>query len=199
MPGPGFMRWNSGRAAVVTQVGFAGPARTVFLRVALPCSSAWSVCQWHRHMAILVGFDADDSRARTTVCACHGSVHCYPSRMAHWSAEWTRLRYGSELGSYWITARKGCRHRLGQLEAWPTDHSEGVSASQSMKDVMLDRREQVGLQVPNAVLEYQLRIARAVEVLGLSERDARCSLAAYPKECAAALAHVDRGRRPPCA
>jgi len=55
----------------------------------------------------------------------------------------------------------------------------------SMKDVTLNQKEQARLSVLNSVLEYQMPIAQAAEVL-----------AAYRKHGAAGLAHGNRGRRP---
>ena len=65
-----------------------------------------------------------------------------------------------------------------------------------MKDVTLNQREQARLSVLNSVLEYQVSIAQAAELLGVSERHARRLLAAYRKDGVAALAHGNRGRRP---
>ena len=48
----------------------------------------------------------------------------------------------------------------------------------------------------NSVLEYQVPIAQAAELLGVSQRHARRLLAAYREQGAAALAHGNRGRRP---
>ena len=60
----------------------------------------------------------------------------------------------------------------------------------------MNQREQARLHVLNSVLEYQVPIAQAAEVLGVSPRHARRMLAAYRSEGAAALAHGNRGRRP---
>ena len=68
--------------------------------------------------------------------------------------------------------------------------------SQSMKDVTLNRREQTRLHVLNTILEHQLPVCQAAEILGVSERHVWRLLAAYRKEGAAALAHGNRGRRP---
>ena len=65
-----------------------------------------------------------------------------------------------------------------------------------MKDVTLNQREQVRLQVLNSVLEYQLDWAQAAEIMGISERQFRRILAAYRREGAAALSHGNRGRQP---
>ena len=65
-----------------------------------------------------------------------------------------------------------------------------------MKDVTLNQREQARLQVLNSVLEYQLPITQAAEILGISERQVRRVLAAYRREGAAALVHGNRGRQP---
>ena len=48
----------------------------------------------------------------------------------------------------------------------------------------------------NSVLELQVPIAQAAEVLGVSQRHARPLLAAYREAGVAALAHGNRGRRP---
>ena len=48
----------------------------------------------------------------------------------------------------------------------------------------------------NSVLEYQLPIAQAAEIMGVSERHTKRLLAAYRKVGPAALAHGNRGRRP---
>ena len=60
----------------------------------------------------------------------------------------------------------------------------------------MNQREQARLHVLNSVLEYQVPIAQAAELLGVSERHARRMLAGYREQGAAALAHGNRGRRP---
>ena len=60
----------------------------------------------------------------------------------------------------------------------------------------MNQQEQARIQVLNSVLEYQLPIAQAAEVMGVSERHTKRLLAAYRKHGAAALAHGNRGRRP---
>ena len=65
-----------------------------------------------------------------------------------------------------------------------------------MKDVTLNQKEQARLSVLNSVLEYQVPIADAAELLGVTPRHARRMLAAYRERGAAALAHGNRGRRP---
>ena len=65
-----------------------------------------------------------------------------------------------------------------------------------MKDVTLNQKEQARLSVLNSVLEHQVPIADAAELLGVSPRHARRMLAAYRDRGAAALAHGNRGRRP---
>ena len=65
-----------------------------------------------------------------------------------------------------------------------------------MRDVTLNQQEQARIQVLNSVLEYQLPIAQAAEIMGVSERHTKRLLAAYRKDGAAALAHGNRGRRP---
>ena len=68
--------------------------------------------------------------------------------------------------------------------------------SQSMKDLILNQREQTRIHVLNTVLEHQLPVSQAAEVMGVSERHAWRLLAAYRKQGADALAHGNRGRRP---
>ena len=65
-----------------------------------------------------------------------------------------------------------------------------------MKDVTLNQGEQTRLHVLNTVLEHQLPVSQAAELLGVSERHAWRMLAAYRKEGAAALVHGNRGRKP---
>ena len=65
-----------------------------------------------------------------------------------------------------------------------------------MKDLTLNQLEQTRLHVLNSVLEHQLPVAQAAEILGVSERHAWRLLAAYRREGAAALAHGNRGRKP---
>ncbi len=48
----------------------------------------------------------------------------------------------------------------------------------------------------NSVLEYQLPIAQAAEIMGVSERHTKRLLAAYRKHGAATLARGNRGRHP---
>ena len=60
----------------------------------------------------------------------------------------------------------------------------------------MNQQEQARIQVPNSVLEYQLPIARASEIMGVSERHTKRLLAAYRKDGPAALAHGNTGRRP---
>ena len=60
----------------------------------------------------------------------------------------------------------------------------------------MNQKEQARLSVLNSILEYQVPIAQAAEVLGVSPRYARRILAAYRQRGAAALAHGNRGRRP---
>ena len=66
----------------------------------------------------------------------------------------------------------------------------------SMRDVTLSQQEQARIQFLNSVLEYQLSIAQAAEIMGVSERHTKRLLTAYRKDGAAALAHGNRGRRP---
>ena len=60
----------------------------------------------------------------------------------------------------------------------------------------MKQREQARIQVLNTVMEHQLSIAQAAEIMGVSERHTKRLLAAYRKEGPAALAHGNRGRRP---
>ena len=60
----------------------------------------------------------------------------------------------------------------------------------------MNQQEQARIQVLNSVLEYQLPIAQAAEIMGVSERHTKRLLAAYRKHGAAALAHGNLGRRP---
>ena len=59
----------------------------------------------------------------------------------------------------------------------------------------MNQLEQTRLHVLNSVLEHQLPVAQAAEILGVSEHYAWRLLAAYRKEGTAALAHGNRGRR----
>ena len=60
----------------------------------------------------------------------------------------------------------------------------------------MNQREQARLHVLNSVLEYQVPIAQAAELLRVSQRHARRLLAGYRQQGAAALVHGNRGRRP---
>ena len=60
----------------------------------------------------------------------------------------------------------------------------------------MNQQEQARIKMLSSVLEYHLPIAQAAEIMGVGERQAKRLLAAYRKECAAALAHGNRGRRP---
>ena len=60
----------------------------------------------------------------------------------------------------------------------------------------MNQQEQARIQVLSGVLEYQLPIAQAAEVMGVSERHTKRLLAVYRKHGPAALAHGNRGRRP---
>jgi len=64
-----------------------------------------------------------------------------------------------------------------------------------MEELILTRKEQTRLQVLNGVLEHQVRVDEAAQVLAVSQRHLWRILAAYRKEGAAALAHGNRGRR----
>ena len=65
-----------------------------------------------------------------------------------------------------------------------------------MKGVTLNQKEQARHQVLNAILEHQLPVPQAAEVLEVSERRAWRLLAACRREGAAALSHGNRGRQP---
>ena len=60
----------------------------------------------------------------------------------------------------------------------------------------MNQQEQARIQVLNSVLEYQLPIAQAAEIMGVSERHTKRLLEAYRKDGPAALAHGNSGRRP---
>ena len=60
----------------------------------------------------------------------------------------------------------------------------------------MNQQEQARIQALNCVLEHQLPVAQAAEIMGVSERHTKRLLAAYRKHGAAALAHGNRGRRP---
>ena len=60
----------------------------------------------------------------------------------------------------------------------------------------MNQKEQARLSVLNSVLEYQVPIAEAAELLGVSPRYARRMPAAYSERGTAALAHGNRGRHP---
>ena len=60
----------------------------------------------------------------------------------------------------------------------------------------MKQRELARLHVLNNVLEYQIPIGQAAEILGVSERHTRRLLSDYRREGAAALAHGNRGRQP---
>ena len=60
----------------------------------------------------------------------------------------------------------------------------------------MNQQEQARIQVLNSVLEHQLPIAQAAEIMGVSERHAKRIIAAYREHGAAALAYGNRGRRP---
>ena len=60
----------------------------------------------------------------------------------------------------------------------------------------MNQQEQTRTQVLNSVLECQLSIAQAAEIVGFSQRHTKRILAAYRRDGPAALAHGNRGRRP---
>ena len=57
----------------------------------------------------------------------------------------------------------------------------------------MSQLEQTRLHLLNSVLEYQLPVIQAAEIMGASERHAWRLLAAYRREGAAAFAHPNRG------
>jgi len=63
--------------------------------------------------------------------------------------------------------------------------------------VTLSQEEQKRLMVLNHVEKGKMRGGEASQVLGISLRHTRRLLAAYRKEGARALAHGNRGRKPP--
>src|SRR3990170_346721 len=65
-----------------------------------------------------------------------------------------------------------------------------------MKGLTLSQREEARLRVLNQVLAGQLRVREAKRFLGITERHTWRMLAADRRECAAALAHGNRGRQP---
>ena len=60
----------------------------------------------------------------------------------------------------------------------------------------MKQRELARLHLLNNVLEYQVPIGQAAEILGVTERHARQLLGAYRRDGAAALSHGYRGRQP---
>ena len=65
-----------------------------------------------------------------------------------------------------------------------------------MGELTLTQKEQSRLRVLNEVMEHQIAIDQAAEIMGLSERHVWRIIAAYRKEGAAALAHGNRSRLP---
>src|SRR4030042_6336882 len=63
--------------------------------------------------------------------------------------------------------------------------------------VALNKREQKRLMVLNKVNSKEIRVEEAATIISLSVRQTWRLLAAYRKEGAAALAHGNRGRKPP--
>ena len=60
----------------------------------------------------------------------------------------------------------------------------------------MNQQKQARIQVLNSVLEYQLPIGQAAEIMGVSERHTKRPLAAYRKVGPAALAHGNRAAGP---
>ncbi|MCH7625374.1 MAG: ISNCY family transposase [Chloroflexi bacterium] len=65
-----------------------------------------------------------------------------------------------------------------------------------MKGLTLSAKEQNRLQILNGVMERHWSMAKAAQLMGVSERHGWRLLAAYRKEGAAGLAHKNRGRTP---
>jgi predicted DNA-binding protein (UPF0251 family) len=65
-----------------------------------------------------------------------------------------------------------------------------------MKGLTLTNQEQSRLRTLNLVLEGGIGVFEAADILGLSARQLWRILAAYRRDCAAALAHGNRGRWP---
>ena len=66
-----------------------------------------------------------------------------------------------------------------------------------METITLNRKEQQRIIVLNRVESRELTAAQAGELMGLSVRQVRRLLAAYRREGVVAIAHGNRGRRPP--
>ena len=60
----------------------------------------------------------------------------------------------------------------------------------------MNQQEQARIQVLKCILEYQLPISQAAEIIGVSERHTKRLLASYRKDGASALAHGNRDGRP---
>ena len=65
-----------------------------------------------------------------------------------------------------------------------------------MENVTLTPKEQTRLQVLNSLLAEQIALDQAAELMGVSPRHTRRTLAAYRENGAAAVAHGHRGRKP---
>ena len=65
-----------------------------------------------------------------------------------------------------------------------------------MENVTLTPKEQTRLQVLNSVLAEQIALDQAAELMGVSPRHTRRTLAAYRENGPAAVAHGHRGRKP---
>ncbi len=66
-----------------------------------------------------------------------------------------------------------------------------------METITLNREEQQRVMVLNRMESRELTAAQAGELTGLSVRQIRRLLAAYRREGVGAIAHGNRGRRPP--
>ena len=62
-----------------------------------------------------------------------------------------------------------------------------------MRDLTLNQQEQPRVQVLNSVLEYQLPIAQAAEIMGLSQRHTKRLLAAYRRDGSAGIGPREQG------
>ncbi len=66
-----------------------------------------------------------------------------------------------------------------------------------METITLNRKEQQRVMVLNRVERRELTAAQAGELMGLSVRQVRRLVAAYRRDGVGAIAHGNRGRRPP--
>ena len=66
-----------------------------------------------------------------------------------------------------------------------------------METITLNRKEQQRVMVLNGMEKRELTAAQAGELMGLSVRQVRRLVAGYRREGVGAIAHGNRGRRPP--